>query len=79
VWQCWLSLNSFCRPGWPQTHRDPPDPASRVLGLKARTNTDQRPVFLENLLCSGLRFRHKDWVMKKAAPILSILPLQWGG
>jgi hypothetical protein len=23
------------RPGWPQTHRDPPASASRVLGLKA--------------------------------------------
>ena len=26
--------NSLCRPGWPQTHRDPPASASWVLGLK---------------------------------------------
>ncbi|XP_052602769.1 mitochondrial carrier protein SCaMC-3L isoform X1 [Peromyscus californicus insignis] len=31
----WVSWISLCRPGWPQTHRDPPGSASRVLGLKA--------------------------------------------
>ena len=30
-----LSWNSFCRPGWPQTHRDQPASTHRVLGLKA--------------------------------------------
>ena len=32
-WVFCLSCNSLCRPGWPQTHRDPS--ASPVLRLKA--------------------------------------------
>ena len=31
----------LCRPDWPQTHRDPPASASRVLRLKACTTTAQ--------------------------------------
>jgi hypothetical protein len=30
----YIVWNSLCRPGWPQTHRDPPASASQVLGLK---------------------------------------------
>jgi hypothetical protein len=29
----WLSWNSLYRPNWPGTHRDPPAPASQVLGI----------------------------------------------
>ena len=38
---------SSCRSCWPQTHRDPPASASRVLGLKAYTTTTQRISFLK--------------------------------
>jgi hypothetical protein len=31
----WLSCNSLCRPGWPQTDRDLPASTSQALGLKA--------------------------------------------
>ena len=39
----WLSWNSLCRPGWLQTHRDPPASvfASQVLGLQAYATTIQ--------------------------------------
>ena len=30
---------SLCRPGWPQSHRDPPASASQVLGLNACATT----------------------------------------
>ena len=35
----WLSENSLRRPGWPWTHRDPPDFALQLLGLKVGTTT----------------------------------------
>jgi hypothetical protein len=35
----WLSWNWLYRPGGPQTHRDQPASASRVLGLKVCTPT----------------------------------------
>ena len=41
VEQLWLFLNSLGRPGWPQTHQDPPVSASRVLGLKVCNTTAQ--------------------------------------
>ena len=52
VWLVGLSRQGFaitldcpgtisCRPGWPQTHRDPPASASQVLGLKVCTATTQ--------------------------------------
>jgi hypothetical protein len=34
-----LSWNLLCRPGWSQTHRNPPASASPVLGLKTCTTT----------------------------------------
>ena len=37
--QSWLSWNLLYRPGWPQTHRDPPTSASPVLGLKECAST----------------------------------------
>ena len=30
----WLSWNSLCRPGWPQTHRDPPASVSLSAEIK---------------------------------------------
>ena len=44
-----VSLCSFdlgCRPGWPQTHRDPPVSAFQVLGLKACVSTAQFLLFV---------------------------------
>jgi hypothetical protein len=35
----WLSWNKFCRPGWPQTHRDLPASAFQVLRLKVCATT----------------------------------------
>ncbi|XP_052594452.1 AP-4 complex subunit sigma-1 isoform X2 [Peromyscus californicus insignis] len=35
----WLSWNSFCRPGWPRTHRDSSTAASPVLGSKVCATT----------------------------------------
>ena len=35
-----------CRPGWPQTHRDPPASAPWVLGLMACTTTTTRLLVL---------------------------------
>jgi hypothetical protein len=35
--ELWLAWNFLCRPGLPQTHRDPPAFTSQVLGLKMYT------------------------------------------
>jgi hypothetical protein len=40
----WLSWNSLCRAGWPQTYRDLPASPYQVLGLKANTVTSQEEV-----------------------------------
>ena len=37
---------TLCRPGWPQTHRDPPASTSRVLGLKVCATTAWLVLFL---------------------------------
>jgi hypothetical protein len=37
--EAWLCWNSFCRPGWPCTQRNPPVSAFWMLGLKACTTT----------------------------------------
>jgi hypothetical protein len=34
-----VSRHSLCRPGWPQTSRDPPASAFRVLGLEGCVST----------------------------------------
>ncbi|CAO2628824.1 hypothetical protein LEMLEM_LOCUS20187, partial [Lemmus lemmus] len=41
-----LSYNLLCRPGWPQTHRDPPVSASQVLGLKVCSATANKHLYL---------------------------------
>ena len=46
---------SSYRPGWPQTHRDPPASASRILGLKVCATTARlRRSFLSCFLRGGL-------------------------
>lgn len=47
----WLSWNSIYEPGWPWTHKDPPDSGFQALGLNAWV-----PVSLTTLLllCVGL-------------------------
>ena len=46
---------TLCRPGWPQTHRDPPVSASQVLRLKACTTTAWTCyVFILSFTCQGV-------------------------
>lgn len=53
-WQLWLPWDSFCRPGWSQTLRDPPVSTSLVLGLKACTaRPGHQKIFIQST------FRHK--------------------
>lgn len=37
----WLSQNLLFRPGWPQTHRNPPDSASQMFRLKVWATTSR--------------------------------------
>jgi ribosomal protein L37E len=47
----WLSWNSFCRPGWPQTYRDPPAFVPKVLDPRVCATTTP----LKNLDLKRLR------------------------
>ena len=55
----WLSL--LCRRGWPQTHRDPPVSASRVLGLKVHATRAQQELEFNGADCyEGWLQTHRD-------------------
>jgi hypothetical protein len=43
----WLSWNSLCSPGWPQSHRDPSASAFQMLGLKACATPPSLFLFFE--------------------------------
>ena len=47
----WLSWNSLCRPGWPQTHSGPPALASQVPGSKVCTTSTWLVWFLSRVFC----------------------------
>jgi hypothetical protein len=61
-WPAWISI---CRPGWPQTHRDPPASASQVLGWKVCITTPSYTSSLENcLLRSWVIYRLFDGLFR---------------